>query len=303
MGQRGTSRLRALLREPYRVVRHHKDRATNQAWLAQRLAAMELQTPTVAAPCDPLSSRLACQADCGADYQRWMSELGEDGLIQRKSWEYAAISRALEAAGCLVPGRRGLGFAVGQEPLAAVYAARGCDIVATDLDAGEPRAAAWVATRQHASGRPSPSSVRLRSTDMTAIPADLVGFDFCWSACALEHLGSIEAGLAFVEASIRCLRPGGWAVHTTEYNLDCDLRGATDTIEGGETVFYRRSDLEGLGGRLAQFGHRMAPLEPWRMTGIMDMFVDVEPYRYLSLILRWHDVRATSAVLVVQAGG
>ena len=36
--------------------------------------------------------------------------------------------------------------------------------------------------------------VTFRPVDMTAIPDDLAGFDFCWSSCALEHLGSLAAG-------------------------------------------------------------------------------------------------------------
>jgi len=296
----GTSRLRALMREPYRVVRHHGDSVSNQAWLAQRLAALELQMSNELAN-DPLSSRVACQADCGADYERWSRRLGLPVHIHRKFWEYAAVGRALDAAGCLGPGRRGLGFAVGKEPLAAAFADLGCEIVASDLAETDPRASSWVATNQHASGNPAVTAVSVREVDMTDIPADLVGFDFCWSSCAFEHLGSIEAGLEFVEASVRCLRPGGWAVHTTEYNLDGDLDGSLDTVERGQTVFYRRSDIDGLERRLARSGHRMAPLVPWRLTGILDVFVDVVPYRYLSLILRWHGVRATSAIVVIQA--
>ena len=37
-----------------------------------------------------------------------------------------------------------------------------------------------------------------REVDMRAIPTDLRGFDFAWSSCALEHLGSLGAGMAFV---------------------------------------------------------------------------------------------------------
>jgi len=31
------------------------------------------------------------------------------------------------------------------------------------------------------------------------LPADLTGFDFCWSICALEHLGTIAQGLDFIK--------------------------------------------------------------------------------------------------------
>ena len=70
--------------------------------------------------------------------------------------------------------------------------------------------------------------VDFRYCDMNNISSDLHEFDFCWSCCALEHLGSLSAGLRFIERSLDTLRPGGWAVHTTEFNLFSDaaqLRG------------------------------------------------------------------------------
>ena len=43
-----------------------------------------------------------------------------------------------------------------------------------------------------------------------AIDTDCHGqFDFVWSACAFEHLGSILNGLEFVVNSVKCLKPGG----------------------------------------------------------------------------------------------
>ena len=59
--------------------------------------------------------------------------------------------------------------------------------------------------------------VTFRPVDMNALPADLTGFDFAWSSCALERLGTLEAGMDFVLAQMGCLRPGGVGVHPTEY--------------------------------------------------------------------------------------
>ena len=55
-----------------------------------------------------------------------------DVLLHRKMWEWLFIAEALRERGLLGPGRRGLGFGVGQEPLVALFAAQGCDVVATD---------------------------------------------------------------------------------------------------------------------------------------------------------------------------
>ncbi|HZI52320.1 MAG TPA: hypothetical protein VFD56_01350, partial [Chitinophagaceae bacterium] len=40
-------------------------------------------------------------------------------------------------------------------------------------------------------------SVVYRAVDMNKIPGDLVDFDFNWSSCSFEHLGSIEKGMRF----------------------------------------------------------------------------------------------------------
>lgn len=270
----------------------------NQAWLARRIGMLEEGMLNDTGPDDPLTWRVARQSDCRGDYRRWMTELSHPPLVERKAWEWAAIGRALEAAGCLAPGHTGLGFAVGNEPLAGAFAARGCKIVATDLDASDPRAPGWAATGQHFSGTIAPG-VDFRPVDMNSIPADLVDFDFVWSACAMEHLGSLEAGLLFVQNAMRCLRPGGWAVHTTEYNVG----SGSETVESGPTVFYRRSDILKLRERLERAGHHPQGLGAMEQQwgGSLDAFIDLPPYQNVSLVIRSGKVRSTSFILAVQA--
>ena len=75
--------------------------------------------------------------------------------------------------------------------------------------------------------------MRFRAVDMNDIPPDLRGFDFTWSSCALEHLGTLRAGADFVVEQMTCLRPGGVAVHTTEYLAvlrRTDRRGGRDRL-------------------------------------------------------------------------
>jgi len=33
-------------------------------------------------------------------------------------------------------------------------------------------------------------------------------YDYCWSVCAFEHLGSIQKGLDFVKNAMNVLKPG-----------------------------------------------------------------------------------------------
>ena len=72
-------------------------------------------------------------------------------VLHRKVWEFVYVLRAAEQHGVLEPGRRALGFGVGQEPIPAVLAQAGLSVVATDLDAGDEASAAWAAGAQHMS--------------------------------------------------------------------------------------------------------------------------------------------------------
>jgi hypothetical protein len=103
--------------------------------------------------------------------------------------------------------------------------------------------------------------------------------------------------LGFIERSIDCLKPCGFAVHTTEYNLSSN----SETVSEGSTVLFRRRDLEDLGHRLGKKGHIMAPLDLDPGAGRLDAYLDVAPYRddpHLKLALLGY--AATSVGVIVQ---
>ena len=132
---------------------------------------------------------------------------------------------------------------------------------------------------------------------MNAIPEDLRGFDFTWSSCALEHLGSLGAGTDFVVRQMECLRPGGTAVHTTEYVLT----STDDTVEAGGTVLYRRRDIEALVARLRDAGHAIE-VDFTEGDSPDDLHVDVPPYSDVHLRTRLGAYVTTSLALVVTKG-
>jgi len=236
-----------------------------------------------------LTSKAATQADIESDWARpWFSALKITPLYHRKLWEYVYTLQALWQNGMLEPGRRGLGFGCGREPLPSCFAARGVHVTATDLSNLEQETAGWAQTQQHAD---SPEAlyfphlidrqtfeqrVVLRDADMRTISADLRDYDFCWSICALEHLGSIAAGMDFVANSLDTLRPGGMAVHTTEFNFLYDDR----TIDNWPTVLPQRRHFLELAERLRQAGHEVAPLDFDTGSGRIDHFVDVPPFEH-----------------------
>jgi SAM-dependent methyltransferase len=215
--------------------------------------------PLLARPVSQACTRSQMDEDA---YAYWCGQIREVPRLHRKQWEFCYIAQVLATAGKLAPGHRGLGFGVGEEPLAALFAARGAQIVATDLASEAAEGTGWIETSQHARGKEGLNrraicppdlfarNVQFRVADMNAIPDDLGKFDFIWSACAFEHLGSIERGGAFLRNTARLLAPGGIAVHTTELNCYSN----TDTLDHDSTVLYRRRDFEKFASDLAKLG-------------------------------------------------
>jgi hypothetical protein len=241
-------------------------------------------------------------------FRKWCARIRQDPLLHRKQWEWCYIAQALYERGMLRPGRRGLGFGVGRELLVSLFAGFGCAIVATDMDQGEARKVGWTDTNQHAAGVdvlnetglcPPEQFRRLvsqRTVDMNAIPSDLRGFDFTWSACSFEHIGSIALGKEFVCRQMDCLRPGGVAVHTTEFNVSSNA----DTLDNTVTVLFRRRDLQDMARRLRANGHRI-DLDLTLGTGVADNYVDEPPYRSdFHLRLKIAQYVTTSIGLIVE---
>ncbi|MBA3709401.1 MAG: hypothetical protein H0W83_11365 [Planctomycetes bacterium] len=136
---------------------------------------------------------------------------------------------------------------------------------------------------------------------MNAIAKDLTGFDFTWSSCALEHLGSIDAGIRFLLNQAACLKPGGWAVHTTEYNI---FSNAKTWVSGG-TVLFRRKDLDVLQGAAAQAGLELEAIDYSLGNLANDWFIDFWPYKsepHLKLLVDG-DLVTTSIILILRRVG
>jgi hypothetical protein len=240
-------------------------------------------------------------------FQRWAALFGVAGIMHRKYWEWCFIAEALRRHGVLIPSKRGLGFAVGAEPLVACFAAQGAEILATDLEPSEAAQSGWVDGVNHASGKRGLNSRNICSSaefdrlvsfqfcDMRAIPSAYRDFDFLWSSCALEHLGSLAAGTEFVLQSLGCLGGGGVAVHTTEFNVSSDA----DTIDDGPVVLYRRRDIDELIRELRDRGNSVE-IE-WTLGGDpLDYYVDIPPYRQdPHLKLRIGNYTATSIALII----
>lgn len=232
--------------------------------------------------------------------------------LHRKQWEFIYVLHKLLESNVLKPGARGLVFGVGREPLPAVFASMNIDVTATDAPLDLSVTADWAGTDQHSSaveGLMYPNIVpddKLRKyvtydfCDMNAIDAKFNNYDFNWSSCCFEHLGSIEAGLQFVINAVEnTLKAGGVAIHTTEYNVGSD----TDTLDSGGTVIFRHRDMLELVQRLRDRGHEVETFNIGPAAHTLDFHVDAPPYSGdVHLKLQLASYVTTSVGLAVRRG-
>jgi SAM-dependent methyltransferase len=218
-------------------------------------------------------------------FREWFALVSDGGMeYHRKPWEYAFILERARQGGVLEPGRSAIGFGVGREPIPAVLASRGLDVLATDQ--ADQNAEHWKQLGEHAVDLQSLSrpavvdddtlarQVTFRAMDMNDDVGDLGSFDLVWSSCAIEHLGSPAAGLGFVLRTADLLKPGGVAVHTTEF----ELSPKEETADYGHCAVYRGEDLERLARQLVDRGFEIDLNLYVSMATPRDRFVAVVPY-------------------------
>ena len=115
----------------------------------------------------PLRSGPVTQAQfMTPEFLFWCDRLKEAPQWHRKVWEYVMVCQALWERGMLRAGRRGCGFGVGQDPLPALFASLGCEVLATDAPA-DARARGLGERPEHLSRAEFQPRVGFRSVDMT----------------------------------------------------------------------------------------------------------------------------------------
>jgi len=233
----------------------------------------------------------------------------ETYIKNRKTWEFVYIYQALKEHGMLKSGMKGLCFAVGKEPLPSIFANLGCKITATDAPS-EISDAMWKKTNQQSDcienlyyphivdKEKFLQNVSFKYADMNNIPQDEKDYDFLWSACALEHLGSIHAAKDFIYRAMNCLKPGGIAVHTTEFNLSSSF----DTLIMKWISVLRSIDLIEIAEHLQLMGHSIEPLD-FRLDGsLADDHIAFPPYSEPHFKLCIQNYVITSYGLIIHKG-
>ncbi len=242
-----------------------------------------------------LTSKLCTQGDMDSEwFYYWCNELKIQPIYHRKIWEYAFVCQALREFTNWSGSLQGIGFGCGEEPIPSLLAKNKHFVTVTDLSPEAAAAKGWIDTAQHTSFLDQvfvkeiveksefDNQVRLEYLDMNEIPDSVKDYDYCWSICALEHLGNIDKGLEFIKNSLGALKSGGVAVHTTEYNVYSD----DQTIESGDTVIFRKKDFLRLFSELESLGHKVMAVNWDAGTQPLDRYIDIPPY---GLTEKWLD--------------
>jgi 2-polyprenyl-3-methyl-5-hydroxy-6-metoxy-1,4-benzoquinol methylase len=266
-------------------------------YLARQQYQENTKNPIISVPLNVGLSSAACkQIDLHSDWFRyWCAQIHLAPLFHRKLWEYAFILQYLHDHGMLTLGRKGVGFGCGEEPLASYLASKGVDCLVTDLSPTQVLGKGWVETGQYTgtlnaayhenlvSRSAFDQHVKHRFVDMNHIPSDLGEFDFAWSICAMEHIGSIAKGLDFVKNSLKHVKSGGVVVHTTEFSY---LRDDV-TVESPDLVLFVKDHFESLFKALRAEGHQVGVPSYDVGTMPLDMHIDLPPYSYVGNDDHW----------------
>jgi SAM-dependent methyltransferase len=219
-----------------------------------------------------------------------MRFLGESPRLHSKQFQfYAIMDRAFGVKlsnNSDAPPLRAIGFGVGKEPIPSALVSLGFRVIATDYMDGE-HADAWKSTGQQSqavldlnqrklvSDDAFLSACEFVNMDMNQIPTSLdESFDFVWSSCALGHIGSYNKGLDFVLRSLRLLKPGGWAVHSTEI----DRSDLVDKFESPGLSFYKLYDLEELLNTAEKLGFKPLKIKKASFSGASEKYIVSEPW-------------------------
>ena len=255
-----------------------------------------------------IQSRLCKQKDFETEkFKKYVENINHNFRYHRKLWEFVAIIDTLHELNLLKEGTKGLGFAVGTEPLSAYFIKHGCDIVSSDFIVENN---IWSTNNEVAYNIDNLNEHKIishdllsqkcifRVEDMNNIHSDLKQgkFDFIWSSCAIEHIGGLDKGLNYVVNSLDCLKSGGYSIHTTEYNCSSN----DGTAEYSDNGIYRKKDFEKLETML--WGKAVLfPIDYDLGDMRYDNYIDTYPYsNETHLKLDLFGYISTSALLIIK---
>ncbi len=151
--------------------------------------------------------------------------LRQNPFLFSRQWQHAHVYSILARRNRLGADRRGISFGAGREPLTYAVANAVDHLLATDLYDPEStwRTARTADPAAFLLAEPSLpvdlARLEVKRMDMRAIDAPEGAFDFAYSICAFEHIGTDPDFVRHLTGVRRILKPGGVYVMTTELRL------------------------------------------------------------------------------------
>lgn len=197
-----------------------------------------------------------------------LNELREPVRLHRKQWEFAMIFLALQKLGLLSDDKTGLSVGGGNERVLYSVARNVKKLFVTDLYSDET---VWDCARTgdpddfikaHKPFEVDDSKIKALRMDMRNLDFEDNTFDFCYSSCAIEHIGTCEDFIQHFNEVNRCLKEGGYYVFTTEFHF------GNETIENPNNYIFSPEYLEKmiLESDLSLVGEPDATLTPNRIN-------------------------------------
>lgn len=201
-------------------------------------------------------------------YQHWIREFQLGNRVHRKLWEVSIIAETLRSHEMLKIGKSGVEFGCGNGFLAKSFERYGAQILATDMF--DP---SWQET--HGGG----VGLNAKNVDMNWIDGaggcdsvDPEKYDFSYSACSMDHCGSVWLTKRFLLNQMNALKPGAVAVHTAEYTISRGLP------REGSTSWMDWQDIVDIKNLAESCGYEIAPIN-WNIgADIQDHQIDFSPY-------------------------
>lgn len=150
------------------------------------------------------------------------NELQEPARLHRKQWEFAMIFLTLQNLGLLDQNKVGLSLGGGNERVLYSIARNIKKLIVTDLYDDHT---SWDCARTSdpnefiKASKPFPiddEKIQALRMDMRYLDFDDNSFDFCYSSCAIEHIGEDKDFIQHFNEVSRVLKNGGIYVLTTE---------------------------------------------------------------------------------------
>ena len=172
-----------------------------------------------------------------------LNELKEPPRFHRKQWEFAMIFLTLNKLGFLNENMKGLSLGGGNERVLYSIAQHVKELIVTDLYNENTTWDCAKTTNPDEYIRASKpfevdlSKIKALAMDMRYLDFEDNTFDFCYSSCAIEHIGDFDDFVRHLDEVYRVLKEDGVYVFTTELNI------GGDTIKDQNNFIFSSSYL------------------------------------------------------------